>query len=57
MTRPTIVAIGGHSLLDPGQPTAMDKQCAVTARTMEPVADLIASGESVILVAGEDCHV
>ena len=52
MIRPTIVAIGGHSLLDPEQPTIIENQVAVTARAMAPVADLIASGESVILVHG-----
>ena len=52
MTRPTIVAIGGHSLLDPDQPTIIENQVAVTARAMAPVADLVASGQPVILVHG-----
>ena len=52
MSTPTIVAIGGHSLLDPDQPTIIENQVAVTARAMAPVAELIAAGESLILVHG-----
>ena len=42
MTKPTIVAIGGHSLLDPAQPTIIENQVAVTAKAMAPVAEMIA---------------
>ena len=52
MSAPTIVAIGGHSLLDPTQPSSMDRQCAVTARAMQPVADLAKRDEPLILVHG-----
>ena len=52
MSTPTIVAIGGHSLLDPDQPTIIENQVAVTARAMAPVAELIAEDESLILVHG-----
>jgi carbamate kinase len=52
MYAPTIVAIGGHSLLDPDQPSAMDKQCAVTAQAMQHVADLVAEGEPIVLIHG-----
>lgn len=52
MTRPIIVAIGGHALLDPEQPASMENQYEVTARAMEPVADLIARGVPVVIVHG-----
>ena len=52
MKAPTIVAIGGHSLLDPDQPSAMDKQCAVTAKAMQHVADLVAQGDPIVLIHG-----
>jgi len=52
MTRPTIVAIGGHSLLDLNEATTVERQVAVTAKAMVQVAELIAAGEQVVLVHG-----
>jgi carbamate kinase len=47
-----VIAIGGHSLLDPeGAPTVAN-QFAVTGEAMKPVADLIERGESVVLTHG-----
>ncbi len=48
----TVVAIGGHSLLDPALPPSVDNQFAVTARAMSPVVDLIARGERIVLTHG-----
>jgi len=48
----TIIAIGGHSLLDPSAPPTVDNQFAVTAATMVPIADLIERGEHLILTHG-----
>ena len=48
----SVIAIGGHSLLDPALPPTVDNQFAVTARAMIPVADLIEAGESVVLTHG-----
>lgn len=52
MTRPTIVAIGGHSLLDLDQATTVESQVAVTAKAMIQVAELVAAGEKIVLVHG-----
>ncbi len=55
MTHPddlTVLAIGGHSLLDPDLPASVDNQFMVTARAMEPVADLIAAGHRLVLTHG-----
>ena len=52
MTQPTIVAIGGHSLLDLEEATTVESQVAVTAQAMIQVAELIAAGEQVVLVHG-----
>lgn len=48
----TVVAIGGHSLLDPEMPSTVKNQFSVTARAMEPVADLIEAGHRVVLTHG-----
>ena len=50
--RPTVVAIGGHSLLDPDLPPTVGNQFAVTAEAMRPVADLIERGEHLVLTHG-----
>ena len=52
MTQPIIIAIGGHSLLDPDQPATMENQYAVTAKAMEPVSALIARGVPIVIVHG-----
>lgn len=48
---PTLVAIGGNSLLDPGHPSVAS-QFEVTARAMTPIADLIEAGERLVLTHG-----
>lgn len=48
----TVLAIGGHSLLDPELPPTVDQQFAVTAAAMVPVADLVARGERLVLTHG-----
>ncbi len=48
----TVLAIGGHSLLDPGLPPSVDNQFAVTARAMKPVAELLRSGQKVLMTHG-----
>lgn len=50
--RVTVIAIGGHSLLDPDLPPSVENQFAVTHRAMVPVCDLIERGETVILTHG-----
>ena len=50
--RPTVVAIGGHSLLDPDLPPTVANQFAVTAEAMKPVADLLDRGDRLILTHG-----
>ena len=49
---PTVVAIGGHSLLDPDLPPTVANQFAVTSEAMKPVADLIGRGEHLVLTHG-----
>jgi carbamate kinase len=49
---PTVIAIGGHSLLDPDLPPTVANQFAVTRRAMKPVADLLDRGEHLILTHG-----
>jgi len=48
----TVLAIGGHSLIDPKRPPSVPNQFAVTARALKPVADLIQQGERLILTHG-----
>ena len=50
--RPTLVAIGGNSLLDPARPPTLENQFAVTARAVVPIADLIERGERLVLTHG-----
>lgn len=54
MTRagPTVVAIGGHSLLDPDLEPTVANQFAVTAKAMEPIAELLEQGERLVLTHG-----
>ncbi len=49
---PTVIAIGGHSLLSPDLPPTVANQFVVTQRAMEPVADLLARGEHLVLTHG-----
>ena len=52
MPTTTVVAIGGHSLLDPDLEPTVANQFAVTAAAMVPVADLLARGERLVLTHG-----
>jgi carbamate kinase len=52
MQSPTVVAIGGHSLLDPDLEPTVANQFAVTAAAMVPVADLLERGERLVLTHG-----
>ena len=49
---PVVVAMGGHSLLDPGLPPTVENQFAVTARAVVPIAELIARGQRLVLTHG-----
>ncbi len=49
---PIVVAIGGHSLLDPDLPPTVANQFAVTRVAMKPVADLLERGERLVLTHG-----
>lgn len=51
-TAPTLVAMGGNSLLDPGRPPTIENQFAVTARAVIPIAELVARGEHLVLTHG-----
>ncbi len=51
-SRPTVVAIGGNSLLDPDSEPTVANQFAVTSDAMEPIADLIERGERLVLTHG-----
>lgn len=52
MSQAIVVAMGGNSLLDPGLPPTVENQFAVTLRYMQPVADLIAQGKTLVLTHG-----
>lgn len=47
-----LVAMGGNSLLDPKQTPTVAHQFEVTARAVRPIAQLIASGQRVVLTHG-----
>lgn len=49
---PTMVAMGGNSLLDPKLPPTVENQFAVTARAVVPIADLIQQGVHLVLTHG-----
>ena len=49
---PTVIAIGGHSLLSPDLPPTVANQFAVTCDAMRPVADLLQRGEHLVLTHG-----
>ena len=54
MTPPplTVVAIGGHSLLDPSLEPTVANQFAATAQAMQPIADLLKRGDRLVLTHG-----
>ena len=47
-----VLAIGGHSLLDPGREPTVENQFDVTMHAMGPVAELIAAGTRIVLTHG-----
>lgn len=49
---PTLIAMGGNSLIDPAQAPTVQSQFAVTARAVIPIADLVARGEHLVLTHG-----
>ena len=49
---PTLVAIGGNSLLDLARAPTVENQFEVTARAVVPIADLIERGERLVLTHG-----
>ena len=49
---PTVIAIGGHSLLSPDLPPTVANQFAVTCDAMRPIADLLQRGEQLVLTHG-----
>ena len=51
-TAPTVVAIGGHSLLSPDLVPTVANQFATTRVAMKPIADLIERGEHLVLTHG-----
>jgi carbamate kinase len=51
-TAPSVLAIGGHSLLDPDIPPTVANQIAVTREAVKPIADLIQRGEHLVLTHG-----
>jgi carbamate kinase len=51
-TGPTVIAIGGHSLLAPDLPPTVANQFAVTGEAMKPIADLLERGDHLVLTHG-----
>jgi carbamate kinase len=49
---PTVIAIGGHSLLAPDLPPTVANQIAVTNAAMKPIADLLERGDHLVLTHG-----
>ena len=49
---PVVVAMGGHSLIDPRLPPTVENQFAVTARAVVPIAELIGRGVRLVLTHG-----
>jgi len=49
---PTVIAIGGHSLLAPDLAPTVANQFAVTQAAMKPVADLLQRGDHLVLTHG-----
>ena len=51
-TGPTVIAIGGHSLLAPDLAPTVANQFAVTRDAMVPIADLLERGDHLVLTHG-----
>ncbi|OGF20236.1 MAG: hypothetical protein A2V63_10365 [Candidatus Eisenbacteria bacterium RBG_19FT_COMBO_70_11] len=51
-TPPTLIAMGGNSLLDSDLPPTVENQFAAAARAAVPIADLVARGEHLVLTHG-----
>jgi carbamate kinase len=49
---PVVIAIGGHSLLDPDLAPTVANQFAVTRRAMGPIADLLERGAHLVMTHG-----
>jgi len=49
---PSVIAIGGHSLLSPDLEPTVANQFAVTREAVRPIADLIERGEPLVLTHG-----
>ena len=49
---PTLVAMGGNSLLDPLLPPTIENQFEVTSRAVAPIAELIGLGEPLVITHG-----
>jgi carbamate kinase len=49
---PTLIAMGGNSLLDPRLPPTVENQFAVTRRAVEPIATLVERGLHLVLTHG-----
>ena len=49
---PTVIAIGGHSLLSPDLAPTVANQFAVTSEAVKPIADLLQRGEHLVLTHG-----
>ncbi len=47
-----VVAIGGNALIDPALTPSVENQFAVTARSTEPIADLLERGARLVLTHG-----
>ena len=52
MTDITVLAMGGNSIIDPALPPTVANQFALTSMAMRPVAELIASGERLVVTHG-----
>jgi len=48
----TVLALGGNALVDPELPPTVENQIAVTERAVEPIADLVHAGESLVITHG-----
>lgn len=48
----TVIAIGGHSLLDPHLAPTVENQFVVTSRAMIPIVELVLRGERLLLTHG-----
>jgi carbamate kinase len=51
-TGPTVIAIGGHSLMSPDLPPTVANQFAVTQEAIKPIADLLERDHHLVLTHG-----